>query len=210
MMGEKKSSGKQEGLQQNYIQKPGHCREVKGVGGDTSFRVITTSCYCCCCCCCRRRRLLFLCWLGGCHLWVIQLPCTITRTEDINHVSFTSPHRSFLIQIYTRILKHNNREKETQEASTYRRERPWQRFVEKQMEVDREEDVAKCRQADERDRRGEQTMEEEEELAALSSLFCNAPPTSSSPLFLCRIIRRFLYPPCSDLCFYTKVLCLNR
>jgi hypothetical protein len=24
-------------------------------------------------------------------------------------------------------------------------------------------------------------------------------------LFLRRIIRRFLYPPCSDLCFYTKV-----
>jgi hypothetical protein len=78
------------------------------------------------------------------------------------------------------------------------------------MEVEREEDVAKCRQADERDRRGEQTMEEEEELAALSSLFCNAPPTSSSPLFLRRFIRRFLCPPCSDLCFYTKVLCLNR
>jgi hypothetical protein len=31
------------------------------------------------------------------------------------------------------------------------------------MEVDREEDVAKCQQADERERRGEQTMEEEEE-----------------------------------------------
>ncbi len=78
--GKKKSSGKQEGLQQHYIQKPGHCREVKGVGGDTSFRVITTSWYCCCCCR-RRRRLLFLCWLGGCYLWVIQIPCTITRTE---------------------------------------------------------------------------------------------------------------------------------
>ncbi len=212
MIGGKKSSGKQEGLQQHYIQKPGHCREVKGVGGDTSFRVITTSWYCCCCCCRRRRRrLLFLCWLGGCYLWVLQLPCTITRTEDINHVSFTSPHRSFLIQIHTRILKHNNRKrKHKSRLQLTGRSGHGNDLLRKKIEVDREEDVAKCKQADERQRRGEQTMEEEEEeeeeeLAALSSLFCNAPPSSSSPLFLRRIIRRFLYPPCSDLCFYTKV-----
>jgi hypothetical protein len=89
---------------------------------------------------------------------------------DINHVSFTSPHRSFLIQIYTRILKTQQQKKETQEASTYRRERPWQRFVEKKMEVDREEDVAKCKQADERQRRGEQTMEEDSGGGARCSL----------------------------------------